>query len=456
MSEARALTRHRRHAWRLAAITGTIGIILLLFVQLSGHVTRPASADLVRRNTRSTSSSPRPASLVSDSAEPVSEAATAPLLEPVPEGTLRDRPHLPDAPPESHSILEPLPTWSAAPAELPPEAESPAFALRTPELQLEVAQYLDVADQYLVEGAADAPVAIPAAFLEPGPWQPGGDERHTREAPLPYAAQLSPEERRTLEAEWHSDRVPEAAESIAVLDLSIERRWPQTPLVHRPWSYEIVVRNQGHMTVPMIAVEEASAAAETVLDVSPRALPDEGRLRWLLRDLDPGTSTTLHVESVTTEGGEQEKTALVRATAAVASRTEIVAPEPPLRLRRIGIREPLLGERVRFTNEITNTSDEPLRDVTIVEQVPEGYEILEVADAGRYDRSRREIEWQIPELPAGETALLSVVLAAAEVETLVTVVTARPSDGFEQTMRSTIRPRRATERPRNTPRCCLP
>ncbi len=278
-------------------------------------------------------------------------------------------------------------------------------------------------------------------------------ERHDSSLRRSYWEQLSLQEREGLKREL-SNASPGAyeesqnAEPQSELALAIEKRLPPKAAAHQPLRYEIVIENRGREMLESVEVDEAVPPKHQLTDVSPAGYFENHLLRWRLKALEPGEKRRLSVEVVPSETGTIETTTNVRPSASVGSVTQIekqpavveqiVAPSPPLRLRRLGYKIVSLDESVLFTNHVENLADAPQRNVTVVETVPAGFRVVEVEDQGIYNREAGTIIWQIAALPAGETAKLGVRLQAEKPGELTSRVTGSASQGNAVPIRARV------------------
>lgn len=129
----------------------------------------------------------------------------------------------------------------------------------------------------------------------------------------------------------------------------------------------------------------------------PRGQSKEVKLS--LQGLKPGPWQ--HEALITHHGRE-----LTRAT------TKVNVIESRIVVSRTGPAKRFVGRPAAFTNTVTNTSGQELRNVTVTETIPQGVELAAAPKNGHWDPARRTISWLIPRLPAGgEVELPTTVVA---------------------------------------------
>lgn len=370
----------RQIAWKLAAVTGTVGIILLLLMQISSLFSAKAAGETQRI------------------------APMAALPDPEPENAELQFAHNAVPVPEHE-----LPPWPAYEPEPEPEpVPEPIEPLLDVELGLDVARYTDDEEQFAVISPADGgfdPATLVAPVEEntgrdlwdafnPNRAEPASGGR-TRAAAL--AALLGGQSQPPLEP-----LEPETAPSEqAQFDVVIEKRVPATGVVFQPLEYEIVVRNTGRDDVPQITVDELLPESYEVEHTLPAARISGQSVSWQLRDISPGEVRTLHVRTIPTVAGESDAAAVVEAVAAVMAETRVAIPR--VRLDVVAPEHSTVGRLTQFTFRVTNEGEVDAEDLVLRTDLPD---VLS-------HPLGRELDYTIGTLMPGEIREMTLTAVAA-------------------------------------------
>lgn len=101
---------------------------------------------------------------------------------------------------------------------------------------------------------------------------------------------------------------------------------------------------------------------------------------------------------------------------------DVVVLASRLSLERTGPERRFVNRPAHYTTQITNQSSQPLRNVTVVEQLPVGMELAAVPEHGRYDAARRMIVWTLPQLGPQESRQFRSALVTADPGTYASTV----------------------------------
>ncbi len=400
--------------------------------------------------------------------------------------TPREEPPVPPMPP-SKPFADPLDNlFPSEPAAREPKPEPPPSAPvepnvpATPSVNMAI-EFLRLPDDdperfLLKSGDSVPPKNPPPRGVDAWDRHLSSDQPPAAPRP-PYWDRLSPEDRKRVERELANAASPSYEEPPrpapdSELSLAIEKRLPQKTSAHEPFQYEILIENRGREMLESVDVDEAVPPTHRLTDVSPAGYFEDHTLRWRLKSVGPGEKRRLSVEVVPTETGTIVTTTSVRPEASVASVTHIekapappAQPEPagpPIRLRRSGYRTVSLDESIVFTNHVENLTASPQQDVKIVESVPAGFRVVQVEDAGVYDREAGTVTWELASLPPAETRTLSVRLQAGSAGELTSRVkgSTRTGDAVPILARVQAAPLPASPgaAPENCcrPKCCCP
>ncbi|MCA9052701.1 MAG: hypothetical protein KDA75_02640, partial [Planctomycetaceae bacterium] len=104
-----------------------------------------------------------------------------------------------------------------------------------------------------------------------------------------------------------------------------------------------------------------------------------------LKAVSPGQAS--HVVTALVDGREQDSTS-----------ADVLVLASRLSIERTGPERRFVNRPANYATQVTNQSTQTLRNVTIVERLPQGVELAAVPEHGRYDAVRRTITWTIPQL----------------------------------------------------------
>ena len=171
---------------------------------------------------------------------------------------------------------------------------------------------------------------------------------------------------------------------------------PEQVYVGEECPLQVVVTNTGSATAEDLAIhadlpEELGYHQGRTLIYQVGSLPAGESHTAVLTAVGAGTGSAncvLKVVTTTADATPVEKQAAVDVKAA------------PLEVVRIGPGVLHRDAEARFENRLQNLTSEPLTDVTVVETVPEGVEVVDVEDGGTYDSATRTVAWEVDRIPA--------------------------------------------------------
>jgi uncharacterized repeat protein (TIGR01451 family) len=150
------------------------------------------------------------------------------------------------------------------------------------------------------------------------------------------------------------------------------------------------------------------------------ALPEglehaRGRLvEFDLGNLGPNESRSVQLVCATKTGGEQKCDAVATAEGNLKSEDSAVLEVilPRLDLSIAGPRLRYLDRKAVYVLKITNPGSAPASNVTISDQIPEGFKFLSASDGGRHDFATRTVSWFVGDLTPGQSREVSLEVLA--------------------------------------------
>jgi len=133
-----------------------------------------------------------------------------------------------------------------------------------------------------------------------------------------------------------------------------------------------------------------------------------------LGNLGPNETRSVQLVCATKAGGEQKCEAVATAEGNLRSEDaasfEVILPR--LDLTVSGPRLRYLDRKAIYVFKITNPGSAPASNVTINDQVPEGFKFLAASDGGRHDFATRTVSWFVGDLIPGQSREVSLEVLA--------------------------------------------
>jgi uncharacterized repeat protein (TIGR01451 family) len=149
-----------------------------------------------------------------------------------------------------------------------------------------------------------------------------------------------------------------------------------------------------------------------------------------LGNLGPNETRSVQLVCATKTGGEQKCEAIATAEGGLKSEDaaafEVILPRLDLAVSGPKLR--YLDRKAIYVFKITNPGSAPASNVTVSDQVPEGFKFLAASDGGRHDFATRTISWFVGDLIPGQSREVSLEVLAintGEHKHKATVIAAR-------------------------------
>lgn len=207
---------------------------------------------------------------------------------------------------------------------------------------------------------------------------------------------------------------------------------PREMIVGEPGQYKFVLSNNGSVDLKGVFIR-------TVL---PEGLDHAGGrdLEYEVGDLPRGKSKEIPITLQAAKAGAWQNMVQITQRGRELARTtsDINVIDSRLVINRTGPARRFVGRPATFTNTVTNTSSQPLTNVTIVETLPEGLEPAGQVANGRWDPARRTITWFLPQLAGGAASDLSYTIAPKAAGKLTGRVAAMDAAGNKAEVPTTL------------------
>lgn len=183
--------------------------------------------------------------------------------------------------------------------------------------------------------------------------------------------------------------------------ITIEKFSPAEIQVGKPATFELVVRNVGHVPAQHVVVTDHVPAGTQLADVKPQPAQNaDGSLVWQLGTMQPGDEVGISLQVMPTAEGEIGSTAHVTFAAQATSRS--ICTRPQLTVEHTAPPKVLIGESLTVGITVANPGTGPATGVMIEEDVPDG--LAHVAG--------RQLEYEVGTLRPGESKRLELALKA--------------------------------------------
>lgn len=151
---------------------------------------------------------------------------------------------------------------------------------------------------------------------------------------------------------------------------------------------------------------------------------------------------TREVELAVKAVGDGSQTLVSQLNTGSTKRAETQAPvnviASRLLIERLGPKRRFVGRPADYSTTVTNRSGASLKNVSVVEQLPEGMELASVPEGGHWDKQRRTITWRIPQLESGEQTVVRTSLIASRQNVMQWQVQAWDATGNRARLTSTL------------------
>jgi len=196
--------------------------------------------------------------------------------------------------------------------------------------------------------------------------------------------------------------------------LTLEKAVPQQIQVGKSAVFKVTVRNTGAVAATEVLIRDQVPQGTRLLATTPRASRGtRGELVWELGTLKPGEQTTVEIELMPTAEGEIGSVATIQFNAAVSARS--VSTRPELAVKTSAPDRVLIGEEVTVTITVSNPGSGTATGVVLEEHIPQG---LQHPAGG-------DLEYEIGDLPPGESRKLELTMVASRSGPVTNVLVAR-------------------------------
>jgi len=195
--------------------------------------------------------------------------------------------------------------------------------------------------------------------------------------------------------------------------LTIEKSAPKEIQVGKPATFTVTVRNTGRIAAGGVEVRDEIPKGTRLIGTTPRASRGvRGGLVWNLGTIQPGDESEIEIQLMPTDTGEIGSVATVSFSADASARS--VATKPELVIETSAPKRVLIGEELKLAITVSNPGSGKATGVVLEEHVP----------AGLQHAAGSDLEYEIGDLPPGESCKLELTLVASRPGLITNVLTA--------------------------------
>ncbi|HEV3080623.1 MAG TPA: hypothetical protein VGY66_12625 [Gemmataceae bacterium] len=207
--------------------------------------------------------------------------------------------------------------------------------------------------------------------------------------------------------------------------LLLKATGPDKVLLGDPGTTSLTVTNPGDGTAEHVRVK---ALLSDGLEHS------RGRdIDFDLGNLGPNESRSVEVVCQTKVAGEQKVDAVATAEGNLSSRDSaifaVMQPKLELAVNGPGLR--YLERQGTYSFRVTNTGNAPASNVTVTEQIPQGFKFVSASGGGRQDFTTRTVCWFLGDVPPNQSREVSLQVLAVNIGEFKHIATARAARGLE-------------------------
>ena len=152
-----------------------------------------------------------------------------------------------------------------------------------------------------------------------------------------------------------------------------------------------------------------------------------------LGNLGPNESRSVQVMCLTKAGGEQRCDAVATSEGNLTASDAAVFPvlQPKLELAVAGPHLRYLDRQGEYVFKVTNPGDAPANNVSVVDQIPQGFKFVNASGGGRHDYTTRTVSWFVGDLAPHQTREVALQVMAVNIGEYKHTATARASRGLQ-------------------------
>ena len=197
---------------------------------------------------------------------------------------------------------------------------------------------------------------------------------------------------------------PTAGSTIKRNDQSLSLEWlaPTQIKVGRPFTYELIVRNNGQQKIMNVAVQDKLPAGIKLKSSDPICSENDGNMNWSLGELAPRQERRIRVELQAEKRGDFLCQATV--TASTPATAKLSVTEPKIAIKASCLQEVHVGEPVTISMVVYNPGDGQADNVIVNATLPEGL---------THERGN-ELHFDVGSIAAGETKNVNLTVNAVK------------------------------------------
>ncbi len=216
--------------------------------------------------------------------------------------------------------------------------------------------------------------------------------------------------------------------------VDLDLRGPVQAVLGHPLAFELRVTNRS--TFPL-----ANLILRTVL---PPGLEHcyGPEMELNLDPLAPGESRTETLEVIAAQPGRHTLAVNVQAggiQSTTARADVLVREDPVLAVRLVGPRQAATDREQAYQIEVTNRSGGPLRDVVLLDRLPQGVALVGGVTGGSFDKATRTVRWALGNLAAGQVRTVAFKVHTRAAGPALNDIVVRTGQGQQARLRTVLK-----------------
>ena len=191
---------------------------------------------------------------------------------------------------------------------------------------------------------------------------------------------------------------------------------PAESLLGEEISYTVSIANDGNGSLTNVVVTDTLPGSVQLVFSSPQASVADGAASWTIATLDSGVTESFVITATTTETGSitnQVGASSDEGLSASAQATTLVTNSDVSVTKAVNQEAVVVGETAEFTIALTNNGDADTTNVSVVDTLPAGLELVSsVPEAISAEGQSSILGWTLASLAAGESTSITVTARA--------------------------------------------
>ncbi len=230
------------------------------------------------------------------------------------------------------------------------------------------------------------------------------------------------------------------------INIEIEKKYPQLQALGETQEYVILLKNLSNQAIDEINVSEFIPDGMQVIDVEPAASFEDNELSWKFIDVKAGSVQKIQIQVKMEKKGLIQSVAYVQPVVAIASESVVQTFRPRLQLTMLMPKAVPTGERYPVRYRVTNLSEEDVDDLVLLTDLPDEID----------HRHGRKLKYDIGTLKAGEKRDITLQAVAETPGQGIQTASLKSSYGDSSSVQKSVQVIASSRRPRRRIRQASP